>query len=186
MKGLVHTITPKAHWDDLQLPGDTEAALRELVRFAGKGRQHLKDRAPDPWKAARGAVALFSGPSGTGKTLSAEVIARELGLPLYRVDLSAVVSKYVGETEKNLSRVFDLAAESGAILLFDEADALFGKRAAVKDSHDRYANLEVNYLLQRLEAFTGLAILAANLQQNIDAAFLRRIRFVIDFPLPGT
>jgi SpoVK/Ycf46/Vps4 family AAA+-type ATPase len=124
------------------------------------------------------------GPSGTGKTLATEVLADELRLDLYRIDLAAVVSKYIGETEKNLRRVFDAAEESGAILLFDEADALFGKRSEVKDSHDRYANIEVSYLLQRMEAYRGLAILTTNMKSALDSAFLRRIRFVVQFPFP--
>ena len=131
-----------------------------------------------------GITALFAGPSGTGKTLAAEVIARELRLDLYRIDLSAVVSKYIGETEKNLRRVFDAAEEGGAVLLFDEADALFGKRSEVKDSHDRYANIEVSYLLQRMEAYRGLAILTTNMKHALDPAFQRRIRFVVQFPFP--
>src|SRR5262249_1072819 len=131
-----------------------------------------------------GISALFAGPSGTGKTMAAEVLAGELRLDLYRIDLSSVVSKYIGETEKNLRRVFDAAEQSGAILLFDEADALFGKRSEVKDSHDRYANIEVSYLLQRMEAYRGLAILTTNLRNALDPAFVRRIRFVIQFPFP--
>jgi len=131
-----------------------------------------------------GISVLFAGESGTGKTLAAEVLASELRLDLYRIDLSAVVSKYIGETEKNLRRVFDAAEDSGAILLFDEADALFGKRSEVKDSHDRYANLEISYLLQRMEAYRGLAILTTNMRHAIDTAFMRRIRFVVDFPFP--
>ncbi len=137
-------------------------------------------------KGARGLgiSALFGGPSGTGKTMAAEVLAGELDLDLYRIDLSSVVSKYIGETEKNLRRVFDAAEEGGAILLFDEADALFGKRSEVKDSHDRYANIEVSYLLQRMEAYRGLAILTTNLKSALDPAFLRRLRFVVQFPFP--
>jgi SpoVK/Ycf46/Vps4 family AAA+-type ATPase len=133
-----------------------------------------------------GISALFHGDSGTGKTLAAEIIANELALDLYRVDLSRVVSKYIGETEKNLRRVFDAAEESGAILLFDEADALFGKRSDVKDSHDRYANLEVSYLLSRMETYRGLAILTTNFRQALDQAFLRRLRFIVPFSFPDT
>ena len=140
-------------------------------------RQLIEDR--------RGS-ALFHGPRGTGKTMTAEVIAAELGVELYRVDLSAVVSKYIGETEKNIDRVFRQASESGAVLLFDEADALFGKRSAVKDAHDRYANAETNYLLQKIEEHDGIVILATNMRGNIDTAFLRRLRFIIDFPMPGS
>src|SRR3989440_8648996 len=132
-----------------------------------------------------GISALFAGDSGTGKTMAAEVIANELRLNLYRIDLSAVVSKYIGETEKNLRRLFDTAEDGGAILFFDEADALFGKRSEVKDSHDRYANIEINYLLQRIEAYRGLAILATNMKSALDQAFMRRLRFVVDFPYPG-
>jgi SpoVK/Ycf46/Vps4 family AAA+-type ATPase len=128
--------------------------------------------------------ALFAGASGTGKTLAAEVLAAQLRLDLYRIDLSQVVSKYIGETEKNLRRVFDAAEGGGAVLLFDEADALFGKRSEVKDSHDRYANIEVSYLLQRMEAYRGLAILTTNMKEALDPAFLRRIRFVLHFPFP--
>jgi SpoVK/Ycf46/Vps4 family AAA+-type ATPase len=122
--------------------------------------------------------------SGTGKTMAAEVLARELRLDLYRIDLSAVVSKYIGETEKNLKQVFDAAEEGGVLLLFDEADALFGKRSEVSDSHDRYANIEVGYLLQRMEAYQGLAILTTNLRSSMDSAFQRRLRFAVNFPFP--
>jgi SpoVK/Ycf46/Vps4 family AAA+-type ATPase len=140
--------------------------------FAGQGRRGL------------GINALFAGESGTGKTMAAEVLARELRLALFRVDLSAIVSKYIGETEKNLRRVFDAAEDTGALLLFDEADALFGKRSEVRDSHDRYANIEVSYLLQRMEAYGGLAILTTNLKSALDPAFQRRLRFIVAFPFP--
>jgi SpoVK/Ycf46/Vps4 family AAA+-type ATPase len=132
-----------------------------------------------------GISALFAGVSGTGKTMAAEVIANELRLNLYRIDLSQVVNKYIGETEKNLRRLFDAAEDGGAILFFDEADALFGKRSEVKDSHDRYANIEINYLLQRMESYRGLAILATNLKSALDPAFLRRLRFVVNFQFPS-
>ena len=131
-----------------------------------------------------GLATLFAGESGTGKTLAAEVLAHTLQLDLYRIDLSAVVSKYIGETEKNLRKVFDAAEDCGAILLFDEADALFGKRTEVKDSHDRHANIEVSYLLQRMEAYRGLAVLTTNLKASLDSAFMRRLRFVVQFPFP--
>jgi SpoVK/Ycf46/Vps4 family AAA+-type ATPase len=130
-------------------------------------------------------TALFAGGSGTGKTLAAEVIANELELDLYRIDLAGVVSKYIGETEQNLRRVFDAAEEGGALLMFDEADALFGKRSEVRDSHDRYANIEISYLLARMEEYRGVAILASNLRHALDDAFLRRLRFVVTFPFPG-
>lgn len=179
-------IVPPVHlWDDLVLPHDTIAQLREFLARA----RHLH-LVYQQWgfnlKLAtnRGLSALFTGPSGTGKTMAASIIARELGLELYRIDLSAVVSKYVGETEKNLSRVFDEAWRSNAIIFFDEADALFGKRSEVRDSHDRYANIEVNYLLQRMDSFDGVVILASNLGQNIDDAFQRRLQFVVNFPPP--
>ena len=169
------------------LPGCQLQTLREI---AAQVRQRAK--VYETWgfaaKGTRGLgiSALFAGASGTGKTMAAEVLASELRLDLYRIDLSQVVSKYIGETEKNLRRVFDAAEEGGAVLLFDEADALFGKRSEVKDSHDRYANIEVSYLLQRMEAYRGLAILATNLKSALDPAFLRRLRFVVQFPFPDT
>lgn len=182
---LAQRIEPVATWDDLVLP---RAQLQTLHEIAVHVRRRMT--VYETWgfasKGARGLgiSALFAGVSGTGKTMAAEVLANELCLDLYRIDLSAVVSKYIGETEKNLRRVFDAAEEGGAILLFDEADALFGKRSEVKDSHDRYANIEVSYLLQRMEAYRGLAILTTNLKSAIDTAFLRRIRFIVHFPFP--
>jgi len=133
---------------------------------------------------AAGITALFSGPSGTGKTMAAEVLATELGVDLFRVDLAGVVSKYIGETEKNLDRVFRAAEDANGIIFFDEADALFGKRSEVHDSHDRYANIEISYLLQKMEQFGGIAILATNLRGNLDAAFVRRLAFMVHFPFP--
>jgi hypothetical protein len=182
---LALRIEPVAGWDDLVLPEPQKRLLGEIAL-------HVRHRAKvyEDWGfAGRGArglgiSALFAGPSGTGKTMAAEVLANELRLDLYRIDLSSVVSKYIGETEKNLRRVFDAAEEGGAILLFDEADALFGKRSEVKDSHDRYANIEISYLLQRMEAYRGLAILTTNLRSALDQAFLRRLRFVVQFPFP--
>jgi SpoVK/Ycf46/Vps4 family AAA+-type ATPase len=164
---------------------------REL-RTLGELALHVRHRmlVQERWgfaaKSGRGlgVSALFAGPSGTGKTMAAEVLAGDLRLDLYRIDLSAVVSKYIGETEKNLAQVFAAAEQGGAILLFDEADALFGKRSEVRDSHDRYANIEVGYLLQRMEAYRGLAILTTNLKGALDPAFLRRLRFVVQFPRP--
>lgn len=182
---LAQHIQPMAGWDDLVLP---DAQIQTLREVAMQVRQRIK--VYEQWgfagKSARGLgiSALFAGASGTGKTMAAEVLANELQLDLYRIDLSQVVNKYIGETEKNLRRVFDAAEEGGAILLFDEADALFGKRSDVKDSHDRYANVEVSYLLQRMEAYRGLAILTTNLKDAIDTAFMRRIRFVVHFPFP--
>lgn len=183
--GLARRIEPAATWEDLVLPNAQRELLRDLVTHV---RRHVT--VFETWgfgrRSARGqgVTALFAGPSGTGKTMAAEVIARELRLDLLHVDLSQVVSKYIGETEKNLGRVFDEAEAGGAILLFDEADALFGKRSEVKDSHDRYANLEVSYLLQRMEAYRGLAILTTNLKKSLDDAFQRRLRFVVTFPFP--
>jgi hypothetical protein len=184
---LAQNIQSMAVWDDLVLPATQLQTLREVAIHV---RQRMKIY--EDWgfaaKSARGLgiSALFSGASGTGKTMAAEVLANELRLDLYRIDLSQVVSKYIGETEKNLRRVFDAAEQGGAILLFDEADALFGKRSEVKDSHDRYANVEVSYLLQRMESYRGLAILTTNLKDAIDTAFLRRIRFVVQFPFPDS
>jgi ATPase family associated with various cellular activities (AAA) len=186
LEELAQRIVPAAAWEDLILPEAQKATLHQIVvqarhrmkvyetwGFAARGRRGL------------GVSALFAGECGTGKTLAAEVLAAELGLDLYRIDLSAVVSKYIGETEKNLRQVFDAAEEAGAVLLFDEADALFGKRSDVKDSHDRYANIEVSYLLQRMEAYQGLAILTTNLKSALDRAFQRRLRFVVEFPFPS-
>ena len=182
---LAQRIEARAKWDELILPEPQKTILRTIV---AQLRQRTK--VYERWGfAARsdrglGLGALFAGPSGTGKTMAAEVLARLLELDLYRIDLSAVVSKYIGETEKNLRRVFDAAESGGAVLLFDEADALFGRRSEVKDSHDRYANIEVSYLLQRIEAYRGLAILTTNLKQALDAAFVRRLRFIVQFPYP--
>jgi AAA+ superfamily predicted ATPase len=182
---LAQRIIPSAGWDDLVLP---DAQKRTLRQISSQVRHRMK--VYEAWGFAAksnrglGVSALFTGESGTGKTMAAEVLARELELDLYRIDLSAVVSKYIGETEKNLKQVFDAAEEGGAILLFDEADALFGKRSDVKDSHDRYANIEVSYLLQRMESYRGLAILTTNLKSAIDRAFQRRLRFRVNFPFP--
>lgn len=185
LDNLAQRIEPAASWQDLVLPDPQKQSLREIAA-------HVRQRMTvyESWGFGRtgtrglGISALFAGASGTGKTMAAEVLASELRLDLYRIDLSGVVSKYIGETEKNLRRVFDAAEEGGAILLFDEADALFGKRSEVKDSHDRYANIEISYLLQRMEAYHGLAILTTNLKSALDPAFLRRIRFVVQFPFP--
>ncbi|MFI5551409.1 ATP-binding protein [Streptomyces sp. NPDC051738] len=186
MDELGRRIEPEAGWDDLVLHERQTSVLREIVA-------HVRQRATvhQEWGFAAtlrrglGVTALFAGGSGTGKTLAAEVMAKELGLDLFIIDLSQVVSKYIGETEKNLRKVFDAAEAGGALLLFDEADALFGKRSEVKDSHDRYANLEVSYLLMRMEAYRGLAILTTNMKKALDTAFMRRIRFVVDFPFPA-
>jgi len=183
LEGLAQRLDPRATWDDIVLP---QRELDLLHQIAAQVR--LRSQVYEDWGfAARrnrglGISVLFAGESGTGKTMAAEVLASELRLSLYRIDLSTVVSKYIGETEKNLRRLFDAAEDGGAILFFDEADALFGKRSEVKDSHDRYANIEINYLLQRIESYRGLAILATNLKSSLDSAFLRRLRFLLDFP----
>ena len=185
LDALAQRIESRATFDDLVVPPSVSSQLREIASQL----QH-RQRVYEEWgfgvrdTRGLGIAALFSGESGTGKTLAAEAIANEARLDLYRIDLASVVSKYIGETEKNLSRVFDAAEHSGAVLLFDEADALFGKRSEVKDSHDRYANIEIAYLLQRIESYRGLAILTTNMKSALDRAFLRRIRFVVQFPFP--
>jgi len=179
--GLAQRIAPEQGWQDLVLP---LACLAQLRRLGGAIRHRERVFAEWGFTGGPGVTALFSGSPGTGKSMSAAVLAREAGLDLWRIDLSAVVSKYIGETEKHLDRVFALARDGAAILFFDEADALFGKRSEVKDAHDRYANIEVAFLLQRLETFDGVVILASNLAGNVDPAFSRRMHFVIEFPLP--
>jgi len=185
LETLARRVEPRVGWDDLVLPPPTLAGLKELA-----SRARHRDRVIDEWGLrpgggrGRGITGLFAGDSGTGKTMSAEVIAGELGLDLYSINLATVVDKYVGETEKNLERIFGEADGINGVLLFDEADALFGKRSEVRDAHDRYANIEVAYLLQRMESFDGLAILSTNLRANLDEAFARRLDAVIDFPLP--
>lgn len=182
---LAQRIEPAASWNDIVLPEAQIITLKEIVAQV-KHRNTVYETWGFGSKGSRGLgiSVLFAGESGTGKTMAAEVLANELKLDLYRIDLSKVVNKYIGETEKNLKRIFDAAEDGGAILLFDEADALFGKRSDVKDSHDRYSNIEVSYLLQRMEAYRGLAILTTNMKNALDKAFLRRIRFVIHFPFP--
>lgn len=182
---LARRVEPVLSLDDLVLPEDRHAQLMEIVehvRCAPQVLKHWGFEAQLPY--GRGVAALFHGASGTGKTMAAQAIARALGTDLYVVDLSRVVSKYIGESEKNLDAIFREAERAGAVLLFDEADALFGKRSEIKDAHDRYANIEVAYLLQRIEAYAGLAILTTNYRQNLDQAFLRRLRFLVEFPKP--
>ncbi|HEV2387311.1 MAG TPA: ATP-binding protein [Candidatus Acidoferrales bacterium] len=182
---LAQKIAPCFHWEDIVLPDDVFLQLREIAaQLAHRPLVYRTWGFGAKLSRGRGISALFAGPSGTGKTTAAEVLARHLELDLYRIDLAGVVSKYIGETEKNLRGIFDAAERTGAILFFDEADALFGKRSEVKDSHDRYANIEVSYLLQRMEDYRGLAILATNRKASLDAAFLRRLRFIVDFPFP--
>ena len=186
MDALAHRIESRVTWDDLVLPGPELNLLHQIadqvryraVVYNGWGFAERLSR-------GLGITALFAGPSGTGKTMAAEALARDLRLSLYRIDLSAVVSKYIGETEKNLRRLFEAAEQGAAVLFFDEADALFGKRSEVKDSHDRYANIEINYLLQRMESYRGVAILATNMRSALDQAFMRRLRFVVTFPFPA-
>jgi SpoVK/Ycf46/Vps4 family AAA+-type ATPase len=200
LEGLAQHLEPRRVWDQfdprveaqrekvwgyLVLPEPEKRLLRQIAAQVEHRFQVYEN-----WQVSRslnrglGISALFAGESGTGKTLAAEVLAKILDLDLYRIDLSSVVSKYIGETEKNLRRLFDTAEDSGVVLFFDEADALFGKRSEVKDAHDRYANIEINYLLQRLEAYSGLAILATNIKGALDQAFMRRLRFVVNFPFP--
>ena len=185
LSNMARKIVPRYQWEDIVLPLDQLNLLHEIVDTV-RGRPLVLDQ----WGLGRklvsskGITVLFAGPPGTGKTMAAEVIADELGLDLYKIDLSTVVSKYIGETEKNLERIFNEAEASNAILFFDEADALFGKRSEVKDSHDRYANIEISYLLQRMEAYDGVTILATNLRANLDEAFTRRLQFAVDFPFP--
>jgi hypothetical protein len=185
LEALAQRIETQVTWDDLILPPRQQSALQEIAMQVRQRGQVYED-----WGFRRqhsrglGITALFAGSSGTGKTLAAEVLASELRLDLYHIDLSSVVDKYIGETEKNLRQIFDAAEAGGVILLFDEADALFGKRSEVKDSHDRHANIEVSYLLQRMEQYRGLAILTSNLKDALDEAFLRRLRFVVEFPFP--
>lgn len=187
LAALARKITPRYGWDDLVLPDDQKTMLRELVDTVQQRPLVLEQ-----WGVGRklvpsaGVTALFAGPPGTGKTMAAELIAGALGLDLYKIDLSGLVSKYIGETEKNLERIFTEAESSNAILFFDEADALFGKRSEVKDAHDRYANIEISYLLQRMEAYDGVTILATNLRANLDEAFTRRLHFAVSFPFPET
>jgi hypothetical protein len=182
---LAQEVAPRFTLDELMLPAAQSLQIGELVTAMNNlTRVHFEWGTARTWNEG-GLAALFAGPPGTGKTMAAEAVARMLALPLYRIDLSQVVNKYIGETEKNLRRLFDAADAADMILFFDEADALFGKRTEVKDAQDRYANLEISYLLERMERFKGLAILATNRKKDLDEAFLRRLRFVIEFPLPG-
>jgi hypothetical protein len=179
-------ITPKYRWDDIVLPEDRLEVLHEICNHVKyRGRVYGEWGFGGKLALGKGLAVLFAGPSGTGKTMAADVMAGELGLDLYKIDLASVISKYIGETERNLGRIFDEAQTSNAILFFDEADALFGKRSEVRDSHDRYANVEVGYLLQRLESYEGVAILATNFRKNMDEAFVRRLHFTVEFPFPG-
>ncbi|MCS6937893.1 MAG: ATP-binding protein [Roseiflexus sp.] len=185
LAALAHKIPASYTWSDIVLPSDQVDQLREIVVQVRHRRTVLERWGFDKHLATgKGVNVLFAGPSGTGKTMAAEIIAADLGLELYKIDLSTMVSKYIGETEKNLDRVFTAAREANAILFFDEADALFGKRSEVRDAHDRYANIEVGYLLQKMEEYDGVVILATNLRKNLDEAFVRRLHMAIDFPFP--
>jgi SpoVK/Ycf46/Vps4 family AAA+-type ATPase len=185
LRELAVKVEPHYGWSDLVLPEDKVAHLREICSEVRHQYRVLEN-----WgfgkklSHGKGLSVLFTGPSGTGKTMAAEVLAYDLGLDLYKVDLACVVSKYIGETEKNLSRIFAEAETGNAILFFDEADALFGKRTEVSDAHDRYANIETSFLLQKMEEYQGVVVLATNLSENMDEAFTRRIRFLVEFPFP--
>lgn len=185
LSALARKLTPRHSWPDIVLPPNALAQLSELCAHVKHRQTVFVDWGFDrKLSLGKGLCALFCGQSGVGKTMAVEIVASELQLEAFKIDLSSVVSKYIGETEKNLSKVFEEAEASNAILFFDEADALFGKRSEVKDAHDRYANIEINYLLQRVEEFEGLVILASNMRKNIDDAFFRRMQFVVDFPFP--
>jgi SpoVK/Ycf46/Vps4 family AAA+-type ATPase len=186
LAALAPKITPRRSWEDIVLPADRLEQLREICNVV-----RYRPVVYEQWgferrlSLGKGLNVLFAGPSGTGKTLAAEILAGELGLDLYKIDLSMVVSKYIGETEKNLARIFAEAETSNAILFFDEADALFGQRSEVRDAHDRYANIEIGFLLQRMEEHEGIVILATNLRKNMDDAFVRRMQFAVEFPFPA-
>jgi SpoVK/Ycf46/Vps4 family AAA+-type ATPase len=182
---LAARLDPAFSWDDLVLPDKQLEILHSISAYLRHRDLVLSEWGYEKTVARnQGLKVLFAGESGTGKTMAGQVLARELGLELFRIDLATIVSKYIGETEKNLDRIFEAAKGSNAILFFDEADALFGKRSEVRDSHDRYANIEVAYLLQKMEGYAGAVILATNFRQNIDDAFLRRLDVVVDFPFP--
>jgi len=185
LEQLAQQIKVKTDWKQLHLPLEQVSLLHKITDHVSRRNRMLEGYGlPDRIKRGVGISALFTGISGAGKTMAAQVIANDLKLELYRIDLSRVVSKYIGETEKNLARLFDAAEESNAILLFDEADSLFGKRTDVKDAHDRYANVSIAYLLERLESYEGLVILSTNSKNSLDKAFIRRLQFVVDFPAP--
>ncbi len=185
LDGLANTVTPRFELDELVLAPAQARQLREIVAAMGAlGRVHHEWGTARAWNES-GLSVLFCGPPGTGKTMAAEALASELQLPMVRIDLSQVVNKYIGETEKNLRRIFDAAETSDCLMFFDEADALFGKRTEVKDAHDRFANIEVSYLLERMERFKGLAVLASNRRKDLDEAFTRRLRHIVEFAMPG-
>ncbi|MGB5612617.1 MAG: ATP-binding protein, partial [Sedimenticolaceae bacterium] len=184
LQQLTQRVTPRFRVDDLVLPGEQRVQFDELRKAARTLTEvHYRWGTAKAWNEG-GLAVLFHGPPGTGKTMAAEALADDLDLEMYRIDLSQVISKYIGETEKNLRRIFDAADASDCVLFFDEADAIFGKRTEVKDAHDRYANIEVSYLLERMERFKGVAILASNRRKDLDEAFLRRLRYSLAFPIP--
>jgi ATP-dependent 26S proteasome regulatory subunit len=186
LSALAQKIEPHYTWEDIVLPTRQVQQLQEICNHLRYQQKVFEDWGFDQkLSLGKGINVLFAGPPGTGKTMAADIIAHDLELDLYKIDLSQVVSKYIGETEKNLNQIFTAATNSNAILLFDEADALFGKRSEVQDAHDRYANIEIGYLLQQMESYEGLAILTTNMRNNLDTAFSRRLRFIIEFPMPG-
>lgn len=186
LEDIVRRVEPRVSWEGLTLPQAKLSQLKEICNQAREIHRIFRECDFDRRLShGKGLKVLFSGPPGSSKTMAAEVIASDLEMPLYRIDLSAVVSKYVGETEKNLEKIFDSAESFNAILFFDEADALFGKRTQVSDAHDRYTNIEIGYLLQSMEEYTGIAILATNSRRSLDKAFVRRMRFVVEFPCPA-
>jgi SpoVK/Ycf46/Vps4 family AAA+-type ATPase len=185
LASLTAKLRPIYVWSDIVLPQDSLEQLKEICQRVAHSHDVLENGGfGKKLSAGKGVAVLFAGPSGTGKTMAAEVIANELGLDLFRIDLSMVVSKYIGETEKNLERIFAAATRSNSVLLFDEADALCGKRSEVRDAHDRYANIEISYLLQKMEQYEGITILTTNLRGNLDEAFVRRLAFTVHFPFP--
>jgi SpoVK/Ycf46/Vps4 family AAA+-type ATPase len=185
LRRLAQRVEPVYGWDDIVLPRRAMRQLEEVyASVEHRGRVYSEWGFERKLALGKGTNVLFAGPSGTGKTMAASILARELHLDLYKIDLATVVSKYIGETEKNLARIFREAQASNAILFFDEADALFGRRSEVKDSHDRYANIEVAYLLQRMEEYEGISILATNLRKSLDQAFARRLQHTVEFPFP--
>ncbi|WP_457593472.1 ATP-binding protein [Hydrogenimonas sp.] len=185
MEPFAQKLKKTSSFEDIVLPCGQKESLKEIVSHYRHSLRVFGEWGLERHFQSRGISVLFSGPSGTGKTLAATIVAKELGLEIYRIDLSALVSKYIGETEKNLSKIFSAAEKLQAVLFFDEADSVFGKRSETKDAHDRYANIEVSYLLQKIESYDGVVILATNFKKNIDEAFMRRMRFIVDFPLPG-
>jgi SpoVK/Ycf46/Vps4 family AAA+-type ATPase len=186
LSDLASEVKSNSHWDDIVLPSAEFELLRAIAsQVKHRTRVHVDWGYSNKLSRGLGISALFAGDSGVGKTRAAEILANELHLALFRIDLSAVMSKYIGEAEKHLRRIFDAAEDGGAILFFDEADALFGKRSEILSSHDRFANVEIDYLLQRIEVFRGLAILATNMKHSLDTAFVRRMQFIVNFPFPG-